>query len=274
MTADNSLRSAVVAAIVAAVISAAGIGIFATTRGGQTTDETQAASAPPQDTQAIEKMVREYLIKNPEILIEMSQALEERQSAAQETAFRSAIANNADAIFRSGDDLIAGNPQGDVTVVEFFDYNCAYCKRAMPDLVKLIENDPNVRVVLKEFPILRRESEGAARVAIAATKQAKYFELHRALLESKGVTSEESALKTAAELGLDIDKLKQDMQAPEVKKVIKDARELAEKLGVQGTPFYLIGDQVVPGAPSDLYDQLVAKVAEIRKNGCDAAVTC
>ncbi len=273
MTSDrSSLGTALIAAIVAALVSAAGIGIFVAATGDRQ-DETIASPAG-QDTQAIEKTVRDYLIKNPEILVEMSQALEERQTAAQEAAQRTAIASNADAIFRSDVDFVAGNPKGDVTIVEFFDYNCGYCRRAMPDLVKLIENDDKVRVVFKEFPILRRESEGAARVVLAAIKQGKYFDLHRAMFETKGIASEESALKVAAELGLDVDKLKQDMKAPEIDKAIRNVRELANKLGVQGTPFYLVGDRVVPGAPADLYDQLATKVSEVRKDGCDTTVTC
>jgi protein-disulfide isomerase len=111
-------------------------------------------------------------------------------------------------------------------------------------------------------------------VALAAGKQGKYFEMHQALFESKGVSSEESALKIGARLGLDVEKLKQDMGSPEVDKAIEEARALANKLAVQGTPFYLVGDRILPGAPEDLYEQLVAKVAEVRKEGCNASVSC
>lgn len=268
----STLKSMLLAGAVAAAVSVAIVGGFLLARSSG--DATAVAGLSGQDKASIEETVRDYLIRNPEILIEMSGELEKRQAAAQETAVRNAIAANAGSIYRSEADFTVGNPNGDVTVVEFFDYNCSYCRRAMPDLVRLIENDPKVRVVLKEFPILRRESEGAARVALAAGKQGKYFELHRALFEANGLKSEEVALKLAADLGLDVDRLKADMNGADVTKTLEDARALAQRLGVQGTPFYLIGDRVLPGAPEDLYEQLVARVEDVRKNGCDPAVSC
>ena len=273
-TENNTLKTTLVAALVAAGISAAGLGLFLV---NQKPAPQQAATPAPAPSateftdaqrQSIEKTVREYLIKNPELLVEMSTELERRQAEAEQKLRQTAIAENADAIFREKDPLIGGNPQGDVTIVEFSDYNCPYCKRAFNHIAKIIASDANVRVVMKEFPIFGQQSIGAARVAIAAGKQGKYFAVHTALLRDEGRASEASALRLAEELGLDMDKLKADMNSPDVLKVIADTRQLGEKLGIQGTPFYLVGDKVVPGAPENLYDLFVQHVAEIRKSGC------
>ena len=284
--APSTLKTVLAAGLVAALVSAAGIGLFVVA--GQPTAEPakQQAQIPQTETQrgaradrmteaqktSLEKTIRDYLVKNPEILIEMSSELERRQAAAQQEIRNRSIAENADRIFRSENALVAGNPNGDVTVVEFFDYNCGFCKRAFSDLLKLLENDDKVRVVFKEFPIFGERSEGAARVAVAARSQGRYFDVHSALLKARGQASEASALKIAEELGLDMTKLREDMKSPEVTGLIQDTRALAERLGVQGTPFYLVGDRVVPGAPENLYDIFVENVAAVRKNGC--AVAC
>jgi protein-disulfide isomerase len=175
---------------------------------------------------------------------------------------------NAREIYRDPNADIAGNPNGDITVVEFFDYNCGYCKRGLHDIVKLVETDSKVRVVFKELPILSKGSEEASRVAIAAGKQGKYWEVHRAMLEAKGVMNEANALAIAGKLGLDIDKLKKDMASPEVEAEIKKSEALAKKMGVNGTPHFLVGDRAIPGAPEDLYEQLEKHVTELRKSGC------
>ncbi len=157
-------------------------------------------------------------------------------------------------------------------MVEFFDYNCGFCRRALPDVVKLVDTDDKVRVVFKELPIFGEESEGAAKAALAAGKQGKYFEMHQKLYAEPGKADKEKALRVASELGLDVPQLEKDMEDPSVTKALDETKELAQKLGVQGTPLYLIGDRMIPGAPDDLYDQLVAKVAEMREKGCKA--TC
>lgn len=283
MSTDNaSLKTMLSGALVAAVVSAAGIGLFVASQSRAPETKVEAKlprSAPPEagtgftDSQkvSIEQLVRDYLVQNPEILIEMSSQLERQQAQAQQETRQAAIAENADAIYRSANAIVAGNPDGDVTVVEFFDYNCGFCKRAFPDLVKLIDTDSKVRVVLKEFPIFGERSVGAAQVAIAAKNQGKYFELHSEMLKTRGQVTQESALRSAEKLGLDMEKLKRDMKSPEVQAVITGTRELAEKLGVQGTPFYLVGDRTVPGAPENLYDVFLQNIADVRKNGCKVA---
>jgi len=216
--------------------------------------------------------VHDYLVKNPEVLIDMQVELERKQIAEQKALREKAINENAAELFRSKGSFVAGNPDGDVTVVEFFDYNCGYCRRAFKDLVKLIETDKNVRVVLKEFPIFGKESEDVAKISIAAANQGKYFEFHSAVITAPGHASKAQALRIAEKVGLDMDQLKKDIESPEVAKVIAQTNQLAEKMGLQGTPFYLVGDRSIPGAPDDLYDVFVKKVADVRKNGCTA--TC
>ena len=220
----------------------------------------------------IERTVRDYLTKNPEVLVEMTNELDKRQAAEQEAQQKKAISENADAIFRSPVSHVAGNPNGDVSLVEFFDYNCGYCRKAMPDVVKLVNDDGKIRLVLKELPIFGEDSEAAAKLALASNKQGKYFEMHQKLFSEPGKADNEKALRVAKELGLDVDQLQKDAEDPDIKKGLDQAKELAQKLNLQGTPLYLIGDRVLPGAPDDLFDELKAKVAEVRKTGC--ATTC
>ena len=233
-----------------------------------------APSAPPsgdfspQQRQSIEKIVKDYLIANPEIFLEVQTALESKLEQQQAERLKAAIAENARDIYRDPVADVAGNPEGDITVVEFFDYNCGYCKRGLHDVVKLIESDPKVRVVFKELPILSKGSEEASRVAIAAGKQGKYWDMHKAMLEAKGVMNEANALQIATKLGLDMDKLKKDMASPEVQKEIEKSEALAKKMGVNGTPHFLVGNRAIPGAPEDLYEQLAKHVGELRKEGC------
>jgi len=216
----------------------------------------------------IERIVREYLLKNPELLLEMQTELERRMEVAQKARMKTALADNADSLFRSERAPIVGNKDGDVTVVEFFDYNCGFCRRAIAGMSKLVDDDKNVKVVFKEFPILSKGSEEAARVALAAEKQGKYWELHRALLETPGRADLTKGLRLAKKFGLDIDKLKEDMESDEVKAEIASVQKLADAMGIRGTPHFIIGDKVIPGAPEDLYDQLKARVKEVRQNGC------
>jgi protein-disulfide isomerase len=220
----------------------------------------------------VEQILRDYLTKNPEILVEMTNELDKRQQAEETAKQQKTISENADKIFRSPDSFVAGNPDGDVSVVEFFDYNCAYCRRALPEVVKLVNVDGKVRLVLKELPIFGDDSEAAAKVALAAIRQGKYFEMHQKLFSEPGKADKEKALRVAKELGLDVEKLEKDMDDPSVKQALEESKDLAQKLGLQGTPLYLIGDRVVPGAPDDLYDQLTKNVAEVREKGCGS--TC
>ena len=225
------------------------------------------------DTQRaeVEKTIEEYLLGNPQILVRMSEALEKHQNEQRMSQVRETISESADEIFRQTNGMEAGNPEGDVTVVEFSDYNCPYCKRAFGHIAKLVEKDKKVHVVMKELPIFGERSEGAARVAIAAAKQGRYFEMHAALLNNRGQNNEKVALKLAENLGLDMDKLRADASSEETKKLIASTRELGNRLGITGTPFYLVGDKVIPGAPDNLLEVFEENIADIRKNGCTVA---
>ena len=267
MNLKTGLVTALVAAVVAAIVTGATLSVLWRTA----PDMVNAPGQALQETQVVD-IVHNYLTKNPEILVEMTTELDKRQAADQAEKQQKLISDNANAMFRSPLAFVAGNPDGDVSVVEFFDYNCGYCKRALPDVVKLVDNDSKVRVVLKELPIFGEDSEAAAKAALAAHKQGKYFEMHQKLFTEPGKADKEKALRIAGELGLDTAQLEKDMADPEVQRSLDEAKELAQKLGLQGTPLYLIGDRVIPGAPDDLYDQLTKNVGEIREKGCKA--TC
>ena len=228
----------------------------------------EATKLPPGQKKEIEQIVKSYLVANPEIFVDIQNALEEKMEKEQTEKLKVAISENAAEIYRAREASVAGNPDGEITVVEFFDYNCGYCKRGLHDVVKLVETDPKARVVFKELPILSKGSEEASHVALAAQKQGKYWEIHKAMLGAKGQMNEAAALQIAEKLGLDMDKLKKDMASPEVKSEIEKSAALAKKLGVNGTPHFLIGDRAVAGAPDDLYDQLERNVTELRKQGC------
>jgi protein-disulfide isomerase len=228
---------------------------------------TEGGISPAQRSQ-IEAIVKDYLLKNPEVLMEAQNALEAKMDKIQAERTAAAIKQNAKEIFRPGGSPVVGNAKGDVTVIEFFDYNCPYCKKAFQEVAQLVEKDKQVKLILKEFPILSKGSEEAAKVALAAKLQGKYWEVHRALNEAQGQSNEASALRIAEKLGLDMAKLKRDMASAEVKKEIDETRALAMKLGIQGTPHFLVGDRVIPGAPENLLEQIAKNVAEVRKEGC------
>lgn len=211
------------------------------------------------------KIIREYLIENPEVLREAIQALETKRKAAEESAAKTAIAQQAQEIYRSEADLVAGNPDGSVTMAEFFDYNCPYCKRVMPDVLKLIDTDKDLRVVLKEWPILGEDSIYGAKAALASRRQGKYWEFHKALMAERRV-NEASVTEVAERIGLDVEQLKADMNAPEVQEVIDRNMQLAEALGLRGTPAFLIGEQLLPGALP--YRVLEQAIATVRRDGC------
>jgi protein-disulfide isomerase len=213
----------------------------------------------------IGEIVRQYLIENPNVLLEVGQALDAQQKQAEAKQRESVLKSNASQIFRSPHDHVAGNPEGDVTIVEFFDYNCGWCKKSFPELVSLIEQDKNLRVVLKEFPIFGGDSDYAAMAAIAARKQDKYWELHSALFSHEGKITAEVVDDLAKKAGLDLDKLKADMKSPEVAQILSDNHALAQSLAISGTPAFIIDDKISPGyLPAD---SLAGIAAEVREGG-------
>jgi protein-disulfide isomerase len=222
----------------------------------------------PAQRKEIESIVKDILINNPEVLLEAQNALEAKMDKIQADRMAVAIKEHAGELFRPAASPVVGNVKGDVPVIEFFDYNCGYCKKAFTDLAKLMDKDKKVRVILKELPILAKGSEEASRVALAAKMQGKYWEFHRAMLESQGQANEASALRVAEKLGLDMARLKKDMASAEVKKEIDDTRQLATKMGIQGTPHFIVGDRIIPGAPENLSELLGKHVEDVRKDGC------
>ena len=200
----------------------------------------------------IERIVKEYLLSHPELLQEVMSELEKRQTLAEADKHRAAIKDHSTAIFASPRQVTLGNPQGDATLVEFFDYNCGYCKRAMADMLDLLKNDGKLKFVLKEFPVLGEGSMQAAQVAAAARMQdktgKKYFEFHLKLLGGRGQADKARALAVAKEVGFDVARIEKDMGSDEVKAQIEESFKLAEALGLNGTPSYVVGSEVVVGA--------------------------
>jgi protein-disulfide isomerase len=261
MTSSPGSTTALVAALVSAVVSLATAGLVLHRAGVSMLGEDVGGSLE-------DAKIHDYLVKNPDILVEMSNELDKRQADEQDAKQQKAISKNADKIYRSPETPVAANPDGDVTVVEFFDYNCGFCKRAMPEVLKIVGDDKKVKLVLKELPIFGEDSEAAAKAALASRKQGKYYEMHQKLFSEPGKANLDKALQVAQELGLDVEQLKKDMDDPAVKDALAENRALAEELGVQGTPYTLVGDIVIAGAPDDLHDQLTKKISEIRQNGC------
>src|SRR6201991_1266423 len=200
----------------------------------------------------IEAIIKNYLVSHPEVLEEAMTELSKRQAAEDDKKHEASVAENADAIYNSPHGVVLGNKNGDVTFVEFFDYNCGYCKRAMGDMLDLLKNDSKLKVVLKEFPVLSPGSVEAAQVAVAVRMQdpsgKKYLDFHQKLLGGRGPADKARAMAAAKDAGLDTAKIEKDMQSPEVKATIEENFKMAEEMGLNGTPSYVIGKQIVVGA--------------------------
>lgn len=221
-------------------------------------------SFTPQQQQEIERIVRDYLKTHPEVIIEAAKALEAKEQEAQQQRAKAAIDASREKLINDPDSPVMGNPKGDVTVVEFFDYQCPYCKKMTAPLNEAMAKDGKLRVVFKEWPVLGPESVIAAKASLASQKQGKYKEFHNALMDSKGRLSESSVMSIAEKTGLDIKKLKKDMDAPDVQEELKQNQALAAALQLEGTPAFVIGSQLAPGAINP--DTLQAMIDAARKN--------
>lgn len=226
-----------------------------------------SAAAQNLSREQIEQIVREYILKNPEIVRDAIVELRRREEQAETQLRSNALKNYQVKLFNSPRAVVVGNPKGDVTLVEFFDYNCSYCKKALGDVTQLLKNDPKLRVVFKELPILSPGSVEAARVSIAVRIQdpSKFFAFHRILLSGRGEANAARALTAAKEAGLDIERIKKDMNSPEVEATLQESAELAEALKIGGTPSYVLADQLIPGALP--YERLALAIAAVRKCG-------
>ncbi len=216
----------------------------------------------------IESIVKSYLVQNPEVLRDAAAALDAREKLAENKARQQIVGDPASPLFDVSNQAVIGNPNGAITLFEFFDYNCGYCKRALGDLARLMKDNPDLRVVLRDLPILSPGSVDAAKVANAASNQiqgAKFWEFHQKLLGSHAPVGKAEAIAAAKDAGVDLDKLAKDAAAPQVTAAIDQSLELAKNLNVTGTPSYVIGDDVVVGAVG--YADLQSKIVNVRKCG-------
>jgi protein-disulfide isomerase len=221
-----------------------------------------ADALAPAQREAIEGIIHDYLLQHPDVLVEALQKAEAK--AKSDASARQALMTRRGEMFDDPQTPVGGNLHGDVTLVEFFDYRCPYCKKVQPSVEKLVGEDPNLRIAYKEFPILGPVSVTAARAALAARQQGKYLSFHNAMMASTGGITDDTVYKVAGSVGLDIARLKRDMTAPEISAALQANHALATALDVGGTPTFIIGDQLIPGA-IDLSD-LEKLVAEARKH--------
>jgi len=228
--------------------------------------EPAEAASMELDPAEINPMIETYLMSDPTILQRLSAALDIQLQTQQREQSRTALASVEADLYEAEGHVVLGNPQGDVTLIEMFDYNCGYCRQALPDLAQLIAEDPDLRVILKEFPILSQESIEAARVGVlVAEADVDYWDFHEALFTSRGQVTKETALEAAEALGLSRVSLELDMNTERVASVIQDSYEIARALNITGTPTYIIGDEIIPGAIG--VDELRRRIANMRECG-------
>jgi protein-disulfide isomerase len=224
--------------------------------------------AEPMDRPQIEAIIKDYLIKNPEVIEEAIGELQARKAAAEADRQRKLVSENQDAITNAPQNVVLGNPAGAVTLVEFFDYNCGYCKRGLSDLLTLMENDRDLKIVLKDYPILSPGSIEAATVALAVKQQLKgekFLAFHKELMLTRGPVGKDRALEVARQSGVDMAKLEAAIATAELRSSLAENIRLGDALGVSGTPSYVLGDEIVSGAVG--YDVLKSKVDALRNCG-------
>lgn len=216
----------------------------------------------------VRNLIREHLIENPEIIAEAIEALRAKQEVAQAMQTKRAIAAHGD-LLTGRTDTVMGNPEGDITIVEFSDYNCGYCKRLFPDLIEMVRADGNIRLVVQEFAILSESSRFAAKAAMAASRQGKYGPMHETMMNAKGRLTEESIRAIAADLKLDMARFEEDLADPALDKELAVKRELAGALGITGTPSVVIGDRLLRGARpvQEFVDAVAAERQRMKEEG-------
>jgi protein-disulfide isomerase len=225
-----------------------------------------ASSFSPAQRTEIEGLIKSYLINNPDVLIEVTKELEKRQAAMQADEHKKAIVEKKASIFAASTDFALGSKdKGAISVVEFFDYNCGWCKKAVEDVGKLTAADPKVRIVFKELPIFGEDSTVAAKAAMASVKQGKYWDYHVALMKEKKVTKD-NVFTIAEKVGLNVEKLKADMADPAIDAALKENAAIAQALAIEGTPGFIVDTKVNVGYVP--VDGLKALIADVRKAGC------
>ena len=227
-----------------------------------------AAEFTPEQKTEIEAIMKDYLIHNPDVLRAAIDALDKHDKQVEAEARQSVVADQAGALFSSAHQANVGNPKADATLVEFFDYNCHFCKGALPDMAKLLQGDPNLKLVLKDFPVLGPGSVEAAKVASAVRNQLhgdKFWQFHVKLLGSHGPIGKAEALAVAKDMGVDMDKLAKDMESPDITTGLQEVMRMADALQINGTPSFVVGQDVVVGAVG--YDSLKEKIDSVHKCG-------
>ena len=229
---------------------------------GQTTEQSLPPLPEGMDREVLNQVIEDYIRNHPEVIIESLRSLEDRQRQAEAEHRRQIILARSDVLENDPTSPVFGNPEGSVTIVEFFDYRCGYCRRMVPAMQRLLEEDPDLRWVMKEFPILGPESLYASRAAVASQKQGKYQEFHMALMSDGVSVTDENVDRIAALLGLDMEQLKADMASKETQDILARNQELARDLGIGGTPSFVLGDSFLPGAVPE--ERLRALIQEER----------
>ena len=224
-----------------------------------------ADALTPAQKAEVEKVIHDYLMDHPDFMVEVLRAAEAHFKAQKAANGKQTIASKRDELLHDAGTAVGGNPDGDVTIVEFFDYRCPYCKQVEPALEAMAKDDPKLRIVYKEYPVLGADSMFATKMALAARMQGKYAAFHDAMMATKGQIGEQVILDVAKAAGVDVARAKADMESSGVQEIIKRNYALAESLDIQGTPAFIIGDTLVPGA-ADI-DSLKKLVAEARHAG-------
>lgn len=238
--------------------------IFGFSSGTTFAAETKFTDAQKKEMEAV---IHDYLMANPQVIMDSVEQYRQNAEAESEKVFEQKIKDSADALYKDPSSPVVGNKDGDVTLVEFFDYNCGYCKAAFKDVKTLVDEDKNLRIVFKEIPILSEASHTAARYALAAEKQGKYWEFHSRLMEKGGANSTEGIEKAAADVGLDMEKLKKDADSPEIRATIEKNLELSRMIGITGTPGFVIHDKALRGHYGvDALRKIIAETRESKKN--------
>ena len=238
MQAFSVLKSLIGAALVALAVSVP----------AAAQEQSTPRSFDDGQQQEIRDIVRDYLLENPEVLVEAIQIYQQRQRLAETVRQQQQVEARMAEMVADPDDPVLGNPEGDVTLVEFFDYRCPYCKSVGETVRQVVAEDGGIRLVMKEFPILGPDSTFAARAALASMAQDRYEDFHFAMMNAPGKVTPDQVRAIAAHIGLDVAKLQRDMQSDEIERIINENIALAEDVGIRGTPAFVIGDQVVPGA--------------------------
>jgi protein-disulfide isomerase len=224
-----------------------------------------AEPVTPAQKSAIERIIHDYILQHPELVIQALQSAEDKVKADAEERVRATLVEKRQELLADPASPVAGNPKGDVTIVEFFDYRCPYCKEVEPSLAALLREDRQIRIIYKELPVLGKDSVYATRVALAARKQAKYEAFHAAMMAAKGQIDEKVVLQVAASAGLDIERVKADMTSAEIDDIIQRNFDLAQALDIRGTPAFIIGGEMLPGAID--IATMKQKIAAARKAG-------